>query len=139
MGPPPDGAAASTDPYAWQSMNICVPQSAYGNANTAVILQVSNGGWCASPVRDAITEGGTKRLLGATSGRYVKHANRSIRSGIFARANERVDQLRERDQTQSIGCLSLQGCWARKSSDQLSPFPFTGRHAPELAAQKKCV
>jgi hypothetical protein len=46
-----------TDPYAYQSMYVYVPQSAYGNGATAIILQVNNGGWFASPAQDRITEG----------------------------------------------------------------------------------
>jgi BD-FAE len=61
-GPPPGagmgGGAPSTDPYAYQSMYIYVPQSAYSNPRTAIILQVSNSGWFASPAQDRVVEGG---------------------------------------------------------------------------------
>ncbi|MGE3842008.1 MAG: subtype B tannase [Vicinamibacterales bacterium] len=46
------------DPYAYQSMYIYVPQSAYNNAKAAIILQVNNAGWMTSPAAERVTEGG---------------------------------------------------------------------------------
>ncbi len=54
----PMGNATLTDPYAYQSMYIYVPQSAYNNPRTAIVLQVNNAGWVASPAQDRVTESG---------------------------------------------------------------------------------
>ena len=57
-GAPPAAAApgplrggpfgVATDPLAYQTMYIYVPQSAYNDSKTAIILQVNNAGWIAS-------------------------------------------------------------------------------------------
>ena len=39
-------------------MNVYVPKSAYQDAKTAIILQVNNGGWVASPAADRVVDGG---------------------------------------------------------------------------------
>lgn len=49
--------ATSSDPLAWQSMYVYVPAASVTNAKTAIILQVNNGGWMASPARDILREG----------------------------------------------------------------------------------
>lgn len=57
---PPNGQgpmATSTDPLAWQSMYVYVPAASAADAKTAIILQVNNGGWMASPARDIVREG----------------------------------------------------------------------------------
>ena len=51
-------SASFTDPYAYQSMYIYVPQSAYSNPKTAIILQVNNAGWFTSAAQDRVVEGG---------------------------------------------------------------------------------
>jgi acetyl esterase/lipase len=53
----PAAQAGPTDPYIYQTMYIYVPQRSYANSSTAIILQVNNGGWFASPAQDRITEG----------------------------------------------------------------------------------
>jgi hypothetical protein len=62
MGPPgmdgPGGGAGAADPLGYQSMYIYVPSSAYDNKQTAIILQVGNGGWMASVAQDRVLEGG---------------------------------------------------------------------------------
>ena len=57
MGPP-GGESGPADPLGYQSMYIYVPGSAYRNSETAIILQVGNSGWFASPAQDRVTEGG---------------------------------------------------------------------------------
>lgn len=52
------GLAPFPDPYAYQSMYIYVPQSAYSNPKAAIILQINNAGWMTSPAVDRVTEGG---------------------------------------------------------------------------------
>jgi len=45
------------DIYAWEKMYIYVPDTAADDQDTAIILQVNNGGWMNSPVRDIMEEG----------------------------------------------------------------------------------
>jgi hypothetical protein len=49
--------ANAVDVYAWQKMYIYVPDTAAHDQDTAIILQVNNGGWMNSPVRDIMAEG----------------------------------------------------------------------------------
>lgn len=49
--------ANAVDPYAWEKMYIYVPDTAVHDQDTAIILQVNNGGWRNSPVRDIMAEG----------------------------------------------------------------------------------
>jgi hypothetical protein len=49
--------ANAADPTAWQKMYIYVPETADHDQDTAIILQVNNGGWMNSPVRDIMQEG----------------------------------------------------------------------------------
>jgi len=46
----------ATDPTAWQKMYIYVPETAVNNPDTAIIMNVSNGGWLSSPVGDIFTD-----------------------------------------------------------------------------------
>lgn len=57
-GPGP-GASSPTanDPFVYQTMYVYVPDRAYDAATTAIILQVNNGGWFASPAQDRIVDG----------------------------------------------------------------------------------
>ncbi|WP_419816848.1 subtype B tannase [Glacieibacterium sp.] len=50
---------AASDPYAYQTMYIYVPAATFRDGRAAIILQVNNGGWMASPARDIVQEGGT--------------------------------------------------------------------------------
>jgi hypothetical protein len=66
------------DPYAYQSMNIFVPQIAYESTNTAIILYVGNSGWRASMAPRSVEEGGayvsnsdTDRVGAALKAGYV--------------------------------------------------------------------
>ncbi|MDO5613888.1 MAG: subtype B tannase [Paracoccus sp. (in: a-proteobacteria)] len=45
------------DQLATQKMIIYVPETAVGNDDAAVIMQVSNGGWFVSPVQERVTDG----------------------------------------------------------------------------------
>jgi hypothetical protein len=45
------------DVYAWEKMYIYVPDTAAHDRDAAIILQVNNGGWMNSPVRDIMQEG----------------------------------------------------------------------------------
>ncbi len=58
MNNPGAGGTSLPDPYAYQSMYVYVPKSAYSNSNAAIILQVSNSGWFTSAAADRVTEGG---------------------------------------------------------------------------------
>ena len=49
--------ADAEDPYAWEKMYVYVPEGAAHDQDTAIILQVRNGGWRNSPVRDIMEEG----------------------------------------------------------------------------------
>ena len=49
--------ASGADVYAWEKMYIYVPDTAVHDQDTAIILQVNNGGWMNSPVRDIMQEG----------------------------------------------------------------------------------
>ena len=46
-----------TDPYAYQTMIISVPESSVADQKTALFFAVNNGGWWASPVATTVTEG----------------------------------------------------------------------------------
>ncbi len=53
-----DGSLAPVeDVYAWEKMYIYVSDTAAHDQDTAIILQVNNGGWMNSPVRDIMQEG----------------------------------------------------------------------------------
>jgi len=52
-----DGPEPVEDVYAWQKMNIYVPDGAAEDQDTAIILQVQNGGWMNSPVSEAMKPG----------------------------------------------------------------------------------
>ena len=45
------------DVYAWEKMWVYVSDTAAHDQDTAIILQVNNGGWMNSPVRDIMQEG----------------------------------------------------------------------------------
>ena len=60
----PGFQAPPTDPNAYQTMYIYVPEGSYTDQSKAIILQVNNGGWMASPARDILTEG---RALSSTN------------------------------------------------------------------------
>ena len=47
----------ATDLTAWQKMYIYVSDTVADNQATAIIMNVSNGGWLSSPVRDIMQEG----------------------------------------------------------------------------------
>jgi len=47
----------ATDPTAWHKMYVYVPETAADDQATAIIMNVSNGGWLSSPVRDIMQEG----------------------------------------------------------------------------------
>ena len=49
--------ANAVDVYAWEKMYIYVPDTAVHDQDTAIVLQVNNGGWMNSPVRDIMQEG----------------------------------------------------------------------------------
>ena len=49
--------ASGAHVYAWEKMYIYVPDTAVYDRDTAIILQVNNGGWMNSPVRDIMQEG----------------------------------------------------------------------------------
>jgi len=48
--------ADADDPTAWQKMHIYVPETADNDQDTAIIMQVNNGGWMNSPVGDIFTD-----------------------------------------------------------------------------------
>jgi hypothetical protein len=48
--------ANADDPTAWQKMHIYVPETAAHDQDTAIIMQVNNGGWMNSPVGDIFTD-----------------------------------------------------------------------------------
>jgi hypothetical protein len=53
-----DGSMAPVeDVYAWEKMYIYVPDTSADDQDTAIILQVNNGGWMNSPVSDIMQEG----------------------------------------------------------------------------------
>jgi hypothetical protein len=49
--------ADAEDVYAWEKMYIYVPETSADDQDTAIILQVRNGGWMNSPVSDIMQEG----------------------------------------------------------------------------------
>lgn len=63
-GIPPNGVPDNgqgtplEDPLAYHKVIVYVPQGAFDNRQTAIILHVSNSGWFASPVTDKIEGGG---------------------------------------------------------------------------------
>lgn len=108
-GAPPAAAApgplrggpfgVATDPLAYQTMYIYVPQSAYNDSKTAIILQVNNAGWIASAARDTVQEGD----------KFVS-ANDTDNTGAALRAGYVVVAAG----TRSRGIRSEVGDWAGK-------------------------
>jgi hypothetical protein len=88
------------DVYSYQSMNIYVPESAYNNNKTAIILQVNNGGWFTSPAADRIVDGG----------KYVG-TNDTDNTGAALKAGYVVINAG----TRSRGAKAADGSWAGKA------------------------
>lgn len=51
------GSTTLTDPYAYQSMIISVPEASINDQKTALYMAVNNGGWWTSAVSTTVTEG----------------------------------------------------------------------------------
>lgn len=51
------GTTTISDPYAYQTLIISVPEGKENDQKTAMYLQFNNGGWWASPVKTNINEG----------------------------------------------------------------------------------
>lgn len=51
------GTTTISDPYAYQTLIISIPEGKENDQKTAMYLQFSNGGWWASPVKTNINEG----------------------------------------------------------------------------------
>jgi hypothetical protein len=54
---PIEMVTTNPDPIAWQKMYIYVSATAANDPDTTIILQVNNGGWMNSPVRDIMSNG----------------------------------------------------------------------------------
>jgi hypothetical protein len=94
------GEAANADPYGCQSMNLYVPKSAYNDTRTAIILQVNNGGWVASPAADRVGDGGA----------YVS-TNNTDSTGAALKAGYILINAG----TRSRGAKAADGSWAGKA------------------------
>lgn len=81
-------------------MYIYVPQRAFSDSKTAIILQVNNGGWFASPAQDRIVEGGT-----------FSGSNDTDNTGAALKAGYVVVSAG----TRSRGIKADDGSWAGKS------------------------
>ncbi len=55
----PAGAAAPSDPHAYQSLYVYVPEASLNDPSKAIVMQVGNAGWVASAAQDVVREGGT--------------------------------------------------------------------------------
>lgn len=51
------GTTTISDPYAYQTLIISIPEGKENDQKTAIYLQFNNGGWWASPVKTNINEG----------------------------------------------------------------------------------
>ncbi|MDC4743975.1 Uncharacterised protein [Acinetobacter baumannii] len=51
------GTTTISDPYAYQTLIISIPEGKENDQKTAMYLQFNNGGWWASPVKTSINEG----------------------------------------------------------------------------------
>ncbi|MFW1861197.1 subtype B tannase [Acinetobacter baumannii] len=51
------GTTTISDPYAYQTLIISIPEGKENDQKTAMYLQFNNGGWLASPVKTNINEG----------------------------------------------------------------------------------
>ena len=101
MGPPvPAADNGAADPWAYQSMFIYVPQAAYADTRTAIVLRVNNGGWFASPVADRISDG---QALAGNSDRDPLGA--ALKAGYVVVSAG----------TRSRGILGADGSWVGKS------------------------
>ncbi|MDR3304827.1 MAG: hypothetical protein LBS85_02190, partial [Clostridiales Family XIII bacterium] len=65
----PGGGGVITDPYAYEKMNIYVPESAYDSQTAPIYVVVNNTGWKPSAVKTSIVPGGTYNVAhGANPG-----------------------------------------------------------------------
>jgi hypothetical protein len=99
-GFPWGGTPAPFDPYGYQKMIIYVPQSAYSNTETAVILNVNNAGWMTSAVGTSVTDGGA----------YVSGSNTDATGAALAAGYVVVNAG-----TRSRGALGADGSWPGKA------------------------
>lgn len=100
---PPNGigpASAASDPHAYQTMYVYVPAASYGDAAKAIILQVNNGGWMASPARDILRDGAA---LSSTSN--TDNTGAALKAGYVVVAAG----------TRSRGIKDTAGRWAGKA------------------------
>ncbi|MBN9319481.1 MAG: hypothetical protein J0I28_07340 [Caulobacterales bacterium] len=100
---PPNGQgpmAQASDPKAWQTMYVYVPATSTADQAKAIVLQVNNGGWMASPARDILREGAA---LSATSN--TDNTGAALKAGYIVVSAG----------TRSRGIRDLAGDWAGKA------------------------
>jgi hypothetical protein len=73
--------ADADDPTAWQKMHIYVPETASDDQDTAIIMQVNNGGWMNSPVGDIFTDRGGNPVLEFVSDSDTDNTGAALAAG----------------------------------------------------------
>jgi hypothetical protein len=90
------GTTTLTDPYAYQSLIISVPEKSIGSSTAAIYVLVSNSGWFASAVSTTITAGATFTSTSNTNniGAALKAGYIIVNVGTRSRGGARADDGR---------------------------------------------